>query len=78
MGLTGNEEKGPETVPRLGGRPRVFPLLPLLLGQAEETAGPWRRLGRVFSPEDSEMVERGSAGWMKTSDGCWLRGAMVE
>lgn len=41
LGFTGKEEKGPDVVPRPGGRPRVFPVDdPLLVGQADETAGP--------------------------------------
>lgn len=47
-GLAGNVENGPSITERLlGGLPRSFPAEALpLLGHADDTAGPWRRLDR--------------------------------
>lgn len=61
----------------LGGLPRLFPLDELLLvGQADETAGPCLRLARVFSPEDGVTAERGSADMMIS--GWWPRGSIAD
>ena len=53
FGLAGNVTKGPSRTDRLlGGRPRSFPVEEaLLLGQADDTAGPWRRRERTFELE---------------------------
>lgn len=58
-GFAGNVEKGPSVTDRLlGGLPRNFPeVLLLLLGQAEETAGPCRRLDREV---EGVIADRGS------------------
>jgi hypothetical protein len=62
----------------LGGLPRPFPVTdPLLLGQAEDTAGPCRRLARVFSPDDGVTAERGSAD-MSASEGCVPLGRIAD
>ncbi len=49
FGFTGNVEKGPSCTERLlGGLPRSFPVaVPLLAGQALDTAGPCRFLERI-------------------------------
>lgn len=48
FGLAGNVTNGPSRTERLlGGLPRSLPVEEeLLLGHAEETAGPWRRRDR--------------------------------
>ena len=48
LGLAGNVTNGPSRTERLlGGLPRSLPVEEeLLLGHAEETAGPWRRRDR--------------------------------
>lgn len=53
FGFAGKVTKGPSRTERLlGGRPRSFPVEEaLLLGQAEDTAGPWRRRERGFELE---------------------------
>ena len=48
VGRTGNVEKAPSTTDRpAGGRPRILPPGVVVLGQAEETDGPWLRLMRA-------------------------------
>lgn len=49
-GFAGKVEKGPSWTDRLAeGLPLSFPEdVPPLLGQADETAGPWRRLARLL------------------------------
>jgi len=67
--FTWNVEKEPDVGGLPGGLPRLFPFdEPLLLGQAEETAGPCLRRERFFSPVDGVMAERGSTD-MRASDG---------
>ena len=62
FGFAGNVTKGPSRTERLlGGRPRSFPVEEaLLLGQAEETAGPCRRRERGFELE-GVMADCGSS-----------------
>jgi hypothetical protein len=62
FGLAGKVTKGPSRTERLlGGRPRSFPVEEaLLLGQAEDTAGPWRRRERGFAL-DGVMADCGSS-----------------
>lgn len=55
-----NVEKEPEA-DLFGGLPRGFPdAEALLVGQAEETAGPCLLLERLFSPDTGVTADRGS------------------
>ena len=77
-GFTGNDENGPPGAePRLGGRPRILPVIdPEVLGHAEETAGPCRLRLRDFSPVEGVSAERGS-----TTEGCsvwWFLGIYAD
>lgn len=65
--LIKNVEKEPE-VGLFGGLPRAFPdVEPLLVGQAEETAGPCLLRERVFSLDTGVTAERGSADIMASA-----------
>ena len=59
LGLAGKVTKGPSRTERLlGGLPRNFPVdEALLLGQAEDTAGPCRLLARGFELEEGVMAD---------------------
>ena len=70
LGLTGNVTKGPSRVERLlGGRPLGFPPgVVLLADQADDTAGPWRRLARGLAL-DGVTADWGSSKKWCAEDG---------
>jgi hypothetical protein len=83
LGFAGNVTNGPSRTDRLlGGRPRSLPVdVVLLLGQADETAGPCRRRERGLELEGvtadcGSSKKSGCADWGVTADsGCGVCGS---